>query len=463
MKVYDALSKAKKTFTPLKPGHIGMYVCGPTVYDVGHLGHARAAVSFDIIRRYFLYKGFKVTFVSNITDVDDKMIQRARKEGITEAELAQRIIPEYAKDYGALKVLPPDHQPRCTEYIDHMNRFIEKLLDLGAAYETSDGVYFHVAAYKKYGQLSGQRLSEMRAGARIEVDEKKERPEDFALWKKAKEGEPTWIGPRGMAGRPGWHTECCAMSMHLLGETFDIHGGGIDLMFPHHEDERAQSELVTGKTFARYWMHNGHVQVQKEKMSKSLGNFFTIKEILAKYNRMVVRYFLLATHYRMPIDFTHELLEQAKHSLARLQDCVRAVVRKATGADDGDPNIFGTKSIINRGEKAFLGAMDDDFEISRALAAIFDLVDEVNRRLPHMGSAEALLYKEFFEKIDSVLAVLISAPEDVSDEIQALIEERNQARKNKNFHRSDAIRKQLESQGIILEDTPHGTVWKKAL
>ncbi len=458
MKIYNTLSQKKETFVPLKKDAAGMYVCGPTVYDVGHLGHARAAVSFDVIRRYLQYKGFKVTFVSNITDVDDKMIKRAAQESITEAELAAKIIPEYMNDYGALRVLPPDHQPRATEYITRMAALAELLLKKGAAYATEDGIYFEVSKFKEYGKLSHKHLDELKAGARIAVDEKKRNPEDFALWKKEKPGEPAWKGPLGMQGRPGWHIECSAMSMDLLGETFDIHGGGIDLQFPHHENEIAQSETATGKTFARYWLHNGHIQVNREKMSKSLGNFFTIKEILAKYHPSVVRYFLLSTHYRMPIDFSDDLLEQAKNSLQRLHDFMRRLDQKVEGKSGF------VVSILQKAEKAFEAAMDDDFEIAKALAAIFELLNEVNRLLDEkkLSYSEVDEVRGQMERFDSVLDVF-RVEDESSSEVEKLIEERNEARSKKDFKRADEIRKQLEKRGVILEDTKGRTLWKKAL
>lgn len=441
-----------------------MYVCGPTVYDVGHLGHARAAVSFDLIRRYFLYKGFKVTFVSNFTDVDDKMIKRAAQEGITEQELAAKIIPEYERDYAALKVLTADHQPRATQYIPKMVALVEKLLKKGIAYTTEDGVYFEVSKCKDYGKLSNKKVSDLQAGARIAVDEKKKNPEDFALWKKEKSGEPAWDGPAKMRGRPGWHIECSAMSADLLGETFDIHGGGIDLIFPHHEDEVAQSESATDKAFAKYWLHNGHIQVNKEKMSKSLGNFFTIKEVLAKYHPAVVRYFLLSTHYRMPIDFSDDLLEQAKNSLERLHDCFR-VLKKIAEKNDDDTNLFDIQTYIENAKKKFQEAMDDDFEISRALSALFDFVNIINIMLNDgdINQIQARLALTVFNDIDGVLQVILLEDGVLPEKVEALITERNEARKNKNFKRADEIRKELEGKGILLEDTQGGTVWKRML
>lgn len=460
MKIFNTLSRKLEPFNPIKPNHVSMYVCGPTVYDVGHLGHARSAISFDIIRRYFLYKGFTVKFVSNITDVDDKMIKRAREEGITEKALAEKIIPEYEKDYAALGVLPPTEQPRATEYISKMVALIEKLIQKGVAYKTEDGIYFEVCKYKKYGKLSGQNLDELRAGARVDVDEKKKNPEDFALWKAAKPGEPKWEGPMGISGRPGWHIECSAMSMDILGETFDIHGGGIDLLFPHHEDELAQSEMATGKPFARYWLHNGHIKVNKEKMSKSLGNFFTIKEILAKYNPAVVRYFLLSTHYRLPIDFSDELLVQAKNGLERLHDFIRRL--KNYIAPSGA--AAQTNKLIHNAKREFEVAMDNDFSISQALGTIFDFVKKINTLVDFSNlfedDKEDVL--ELIDDFDMVFAIF-HAEGTIDEEIEKLIAQRNSARAKKDFKRSDEIRAQLEKKGIILEDTPTGTLWKKSL
>ncbi|PIQ77015.1 cysteine--tRNA ligase [Candidatus Peregrinibacteria bacterium CG11_big_fil_rev_8_21_14_0_20_46_8] len=463
IKIYNTLTRKKEEFQPLKKGKVGMYVCGPTVYDRGHLGHAYAAVSMDLIRRYLMYKGFKVTYVSNITDVEDKMIKRAARENITEAELAEKIIPLYTADYAALNVLPSDHQPRATQYIKQMVVLIEKLLKKHVAYEAQDGIYFEVGKFAEYGKLSRQKLDELRAGARVEVDESKKNPEDFALWKKAKPGEPDWEGPNGMRGRPGWHIECSAMSMDLLGKTFDMHGGGADLIFPHHEDEIAQSEMATGKPFVHYWVHNGHIRVDGEKMSKSLGNFFTIEEIFAKYNPLVVRYFLISNHYRNPVDFNDGLLESAKQSLGRLHDFVR---RLKTYAAPADANLGHIQMFVEKARKAFEEAMDDDFESSRALAAVFEFVREMNILLDKksLTSEERNAALQFIRKIDTVLAVLPKENDDgLDEEIEELIVERKQARANKDFARSDAIRDELKKRGIELEDGPEGTMWKRVL
>lgn len=461
MKIYNSLTGKKEDFKPIKKNEVSMYVCGPTVYDIGHLGHARAAVSFDVVRRYFLYKGWKVAFVSNITDVDDKMIKRASEEGITEAGLAAKIIPEYERDYAALKVMPPDHQPRATEYIPKMVALVERLIEKGAAYKTRNGIYFEVSKFSEYGKLSGKKVEELQAGARIEIDKNKKNPADFALWKAAKKGEPEWNGPAGMRGRPGWHIECSAMSMDLLGETFDIHGGGIDLIFPHHEDEVAQSETATGRKFANYWMHNGHVRVNQEKMAKSLGNFTTIKEILKRFSPLVVRYFLLSVHYRMPIDFSDDLLEQAKYSLERLHDFMR---RLQNAKQDVAKSSAKLPELIKAAQEKFEKALDDDFEISQALAAIFELMKETNILFDRgeLGANDAALLKSVMMNFDNVLAVL-ETEDELDAEIKRKIEERNEARRSKDFKKADEIRQQLKSRGIELEDTKKGTLWKKML
>lgn len=465
MRIFNTLTKKKESFTPLHEGNIGMYLCGPTVYDVGHIGHARGAVSFDVIRKYLQYRGYKVKFVSNYTDVEDKIIKRAKELGISEPELVKRIIPEYEKDYGALGVLPPDVSPRATEYIPAMVKMVEELVQKGFAYATDDGIYFEVKKFRNYGKLSGQKLEDLVKGARVEVDEKKKNPEDFALWKKEKQGEPSWDGPLGMRGRPGWHIECSVMTKETLGETFDIHAGGIDLVFPHHECEIAQSESANGKPFAKYWLHNGHVKINKEKMSKSLGNFFTIKEVLAKYHPKVVRYFLLSTHYRMPIDYTPELLEQAKASLERFRDCYMNVQNILLWKPDNDPNLFDIPNIIKTAESKFNESMDDDFEISRALAALFDFMNEVNLKLRDgdVNTLQAQAVLGFFKKMDAILGVMIPDDFSIDSEVDKLITERIQARKEKNFTRADEIRKILAEKKIILEDTDSGTTWKKQL
>lgn len=464
MKIFNTFSKKKEKFTPIKKGEVSMYVCGPTVYDIAHLGHGRAAVSMDLIRRYLEYKGYKVNFVSNITDVDDKIIKRAKEEGVTEKALAERIIPEYEKDYAALNVLPPTERPRATQYIKEMVKLVETLIEKGYAYKTSDGVYFEVSLFREYGKLSGQKLEQLQSGARIAVDEKKKSPLDFALWKAEKEGEPAWDGPSGMRGRPGWHIECSAMSKALLGETFDIHGGGADLIFPHHECEIAQSEAANGKQFVRFWVHNGHVMVNSEKMSKSLGNFTTLKDIFKKYNPLIVRYLLISTHYRQPLNFTPEVLDQAKNSLQRIHDFARSL---KNGYEDLPEEIGGKKLTvdINNEKKSFEEMMDNDFEVSGALAIIFNLINSVNGfkasgKLTKKDINEA---EKFLRAIDKVFGLIFVEEKTLSGDIEKLIEERNNARKNRDFKRADEIRKEIESRGITLEDTKDGTLWKNSL
>jgi len=459
LKVKNTLSGKKEEFKPIKDNHVGMYVCGPTVYDFGHLGHGRSAVVFDIIRKYLKYKGYDVTYVSNYTDIDDKMINRANKEGITVKQLAEKIIPEYQEDYGQLKIDKPDTQPKATQYIPQMIELIKKLIEKGYAYELEDGVYYEVEKFAHYGKLSGQNQDELKAGARIEKDDKKRHPHDFVLWKKAKPDEPSWPSPWG-EGRPGWHIECSAMSMDLLGETFDIHGGGMDLIFPHHEDEIAQSEAATGKSYVKYWLHNGFITINNEKMSKSLGNFFTLKEIFAKYNPNTVRYMIIGTHYRSPINFSHELLDQSENALSRIKDFLINLKNYKSTTKKSDPSLEKT---LEKAIQDFEKRMDDDFDTAGGLAAIYNIIKDVNILMKDGDLAE--IDKEKIEttlkKIDSVLCILPEVETSVNPEVENAIKARTDARKNKDFALADKIRKDLESQGIILEDTPQGTIWKK--
>lgn len=470
MRLYNTLARKKVDFTPLQEGEVGIYVCGPTVYDVGHLGHGRAAVSFDVMRRYFLYKGLRVKFVSNYTDIDDKMINRAREDGCTVSELAARIIPLYEEDYGALGVMAADVQTRATSYVDEMIALVEALLEKGHAYAISDGVYFDVTTFGDYGKLSGQKLDELLAGARVEENMEKRNPQDFVVWKLAKPGEPSWASPWG-EGRPGWHIECSAMSTDVLGQTFDIHGGGADLIFPHHECEIAQSEAGFGVEFARYWLHNGHIRVNQEKMSKSLGNFFSLRDIFKKFKAQAVRLMFLQTHYRSPIDFSDDLLEQASNSLMRLQDFTRRL-QGAVG-DEGDQLRAGNKAgsasedvavLLKAAAAKFEAAMDDDFETPVALAVCFDLLKDVNRLMDagNFGTDDAAAVVKFWQDVDAVLGLLFPPDEGGLDtEVEALIAERNEARAAKNFARSDEIRDELLKRGIQLEDAGGKTTWKR--
>jgi len=466
IKIYDTLRAKKVKFEPLQEeGQVKIYVCGPTVYDSAHLGHGRSAVSFDVIRRYFIYKGYEVKYVSNYTDIDDKMINRAKEEGITVPELSSIVIPIYEKDYAALGVMIPDVQPRATEHIDEMIELIKKLEKAGFTYPLDDGVYYDVSKFPAYGKLSKQKLEDLRMGARVEVKDDKKNPYDFVLWKFKKEGEPFWPSPWG-DGRPGWHIECSAMSFKHLGEAFDIHGGGLDLAFPHHECEIAQSEPVFGPgSFAKYWLHNGFINVDNEKMSKSLGNFFTLKEIFEKYDPQVVRFMFLQTHYRNPVNFSHVLLDQAKAGLERIHNFISRLQQQ-----------YLTNKIVNAKSKKlssrcknffskFESAMDDDFNTSSALDALFAYIFGLNMYFlteKHSNDDANFAYDSLM-RIDSVLGVIFPQKEVsiIDAEIQTLITEREEARKNKDFKKSDEIRDELLKKGIVLDDTPQGTVWKK--
>lgn len=448
LKIKNTLSGRKEEFRPLKKGKVSMYVCGPTVYDYGHLGHGRSAVCFDVVRRYLKYRGLDVIFVSNYTDIDDKMINRARQEKIGVDELAEKIIPAYEKDYSALGILPPDKSPRATDYIAEMIVFLKKMDAAGVLYVIDgDGVYFNVSKAAGYGKLSGQKLEDLKIGARVEENVKKKNPYDFVVWKFAKEGEPSWQSLWG-EGRPGWHLECSVMSWKLLGEKFDIHGGGGDLAFPHHECEIAQSESVFGEgSFAQYWMHNGFITIHKEKMSKSLGNFFTLKDVMEKYDGKVVRFMFLQTHYANPIEFSFDLLEQAKASLGRIHDFVRNL-----GISNGKK-----KFDVAPYKKKFEEFMSNDFDTSGALSAVFDLIKKVGWNTDYEKSD----ILRFLKKIDEVLGVIFCKEVEAGSEVEKLIKERENARKEKDFKKADKIRADLLGMGIEVEDTAKGTVWKR--
>lgn len=462
IKIYDTLTARKVDFVPLEERKVGIYVCGPTVYDSAHLGHGRSAVSFDVIRRYFIYRGYDVKYVSNYTDIDDKMINRANQEGISVKELSDKVIPIYAKDYGALGVMVPDVQPLATDHVPEMIELIQGLEKQGFTYVLDDGVYYEVAKFTEYGKLSKQKLEDLRVGSRVEVKDGKKSPYDFVLWKFKKEGEPSWSSPWG-EGRPGWHIECSAMTWKHLGERFDIHGGGLDLTFPHHECEIAQSEPVFGKgSFSKYWMHNGFINVDNEKMSKSLGNFFTLKEIFEKYDPKVVRFMFLQTHYRNPVNFSNVLLDQAKAGLSRLHDFVRNLNALLDAADDGVVSANLTAA-INVARSRFEGVMDDDFDTSGALGAVYEFVKEVNVMMNNssLNKIELSAVLNFLQLVDKVLGVIFVEEATIDSDVEKLIEKRNLARKNKDFKASDSIRDQLLERGIVLEDKPQGTIWKK--
>jgi len=467
--VTNTLSGRKEEFKPLDDRVVKMYVCGPTVYDHAHIGHARSAVVFDVIRRWFEYRGYRVIFVRNYTDVDDKIIKRSKEEGIPWYEVAEKYIESYEEDMRALNVKEPTYKPRVTEHIREIIEMIDGLIEKGFAYEADGDVYFSVRKFAGYGKLSKRNLDELLAGARIEPGEKKRDPLDFALWKKSKEGEPGWESPWGI-GRPGWHIECSVMSMKYLGETMDIHGGGLDLIFPHHENEIAQSEAYTGKTFARYWIHNGFVMVNKEKMSKSLGNFFTVKEILREFSPNVLRFFLLSVHYRSPIDFSIENLKEAKRALERIENFVSSV--KAIEALETQEGV-GEPVNVKAFKEAFELAMDDDFNTAKAFGVLFDLVKVSNtlkdRALktgkltkPEKDSLleSAQLIKHFLEVLGFKEETKKTA--DIEDElIRLLIDVRSELRRRKDFQLADLIRDRLREMGIVLEDLPTGTTYKR--
>ena len=473
MKIYDTLMKRKVDFVPVNEGEAKIYLCGPTVYDYGHLGHGRSAVAFDLLRRYLIYRGYRVVFVRNWTDIDDKTIERARKENTTVKELTERFIQIYREDYGKLNVLEPDFDPKPTEHIPEIIDIIKRLVDRGHAYILEDGVYFDISTFPDYGRLSGQNLDELIEGARVEVTKGKRNPGDFVLWKFEKPGEPSWESPWGR-GRPGWHIECTAMSVKYLGEEFDIHCGGQDLTFPHHEDEIAQARGA-GFAFARYWMHNGFLKIENEKMSKSLGNFFTLREIFKRYSPAVVRFFLLSTHYRAPLNFSFEALDQAENALQRYNDFIVRImdVRESAGvssiAEDSTPleskelEVFG--KLVASTKKGFCEAMDDDLNISRALAEISEFVRKVNIMIDRneIGPGEAEMVYGFMKEINSVLGVFTLERELLPEEIEELIRKRAEARKVRNFAEADRIRDELMKMGIILEDTKEGTRWKRKI
>ncbi len=452
MKLYNTMTRTKEEFVPLEPGKVKIYACGPTVYNYFHIGNARPFIIFDTLRRYLEYTGMDVTFVQNFTDVDDKMINRAAEENISLKALGEQFIAEYFKDAKGLGITPATVHPKATEHIEDIIKLVEMLVESGHAYESGGDVYFDVSSFPEYGKLSGQSLEDLQAGARIDVTEVKKNPEDFALWKAAKPGEDSWNSPWGN-GRPGWHIECSAMSMKYLGDTIDIHGGGQDLIFPHHENEIAQSEAATGKPFAKYWMHNGYINVNNEKMSKSKGNFFTVRDIAQKYDLKVVRLFMLSAHYRNPVNFSEELIMQAASAMARIKNCrdnLKHII--ATGSADTTDITKDVCALENR----FKAAMDDDLNTAEAIGVIFEYIRDINHAFEDGNGAKSA--KEALDALDKVLDVLGVVPEDeeIPAEIAAMAEERQQARKARDFAKSDAIRDQLSALGYDLKDTPDG-------
>ncbi len=459
LKIYNSLSREKQDFVPIEPGKVRMYVCGMTVYDYCHLGHARVLVIFDVVQRWLRASGFDVTYVRNITDIDDKIIKRAQENGESIGALTDRFIGFMDEDSAALGVQKPDFEPRATQYVPQMLGLIGQLEKNGLAYKASDGdVNFSVRKFPDYGKLSGKSLDDLRAGERVDVDQAKHDPLDFVLWKHAKEGEPFWASPWG-DGRPGWHIECSAMSSDLLGPHFDIHGGGQDLQFPHHENEIAQSEGAHDCRFVNYWMHNGFVRVDDEKMSKSLGNFFTIREVLKKYDAEVVRFFILRAHYRSPLNYSDKHLDDARQALSRLYTALKAVAAEDVPVDWNEAHA-----------QRFRAAMDDDFNTPEACAVLFDLAAEVNRtrspalagQLRALAGLLGLLRRSPQEFLQATPAGGESTGEFTADRIEALIAARLAAKKSKNFAEADRLRGELTAAGIVLEDGPQGTTWRRA-
>ncbi len=488
LKLYNTITRQKELFQPLTEGRVGLYVCGITAYDVCHVGHARSAIVFDVIARYLRFRGYEVTYVKNFTDVDDKIIDRAKAEGTDIFTIAERFIKEHDEDMDALGVVRPDQTPRATEHITGMIALIEKLIANELAYVMDGDVYFAVEKFRHYGKLSGRSLEDMLAGARVDVNEKKSNPLDFALWKASKPGEPWWESPWGQ-GRPGWHIECSVMSQRYLGQTFDIHGGGEDLIFPHHENELAQAEGATGKPLAKYWLHNGFVKVNSEKMSKSLGNFFTIRDMLQAYHPEVLRLFMLQNHYRSPVDYSETSLAEARQGMNRLYAVLRMMQDTLSGkpVPDLKPTGFSGKDgetlakLATQQEK-FVEALDDDFNTARAVGCLFETTRLINAYLagkPSLSAPETLyilsqaagLFREvggvlgFFRENGDVYFRQDRAREvrkrglDVG-EIDGLIEDRNAARREKNWGRADEIRKALAEKNVLLQDSPAGTTWE---
>ncbi len=462
MKVYNTLTNKKEEFKTLEEGKVKMYVCGPTVYNFIHIGNARPLIVFDTVRRYLQYKGFDVTYVQNFTDIDDKIINRANEEGISCKEVSEKYIEEFLKDAKSVNTLEADFYPKVTEEIEEILILVEELIQKGFAYEKKGSVYFNTKKYNEYGKLSNKKLDDLIAGARIEIDTEKENTTDFVLWKPAKEGEPSWSSKYGN-GRPGWHIECSAMAKKYLGETIDIHAGGEDLIFPHHENEIAQSECANGKSFANYWLHNGFININNEKMSKSLGNFFTLREILEKYEGNVIRFFILSGHYRSPINFSDELIQSAKNGLDRIEkayDNLNFFLK-----DNNKQLLDNEKELLKEVDKFkenFEKNMDDDFNTADAISTIFELVKFSNINVNENSSSEFI--KHIIEEIEKFLNVIGITFEkninnDLEEEIEKMIEERTIAKKNKDFARADEIRDYLLDKGIVLEDTRNGVKW----
>ena len=463
MKIYNTLTRQKEEFIPITPGEVKMYVCGPTVYNFFHIGNGRTFIVFDTIRRYLEYRGYKVAFIQNFTDIDDKMINKANDEGITVKELGDKYIEEYYQDADALQIERATVNPRATEFIKDIIKFIEELIEIGFAYEVDGDVYYSTKKFSNYGRLAGQNLEDLQAGARISIDERKKDPMDFAVWKSQKPGEPTWESPWGL-GRPGWHIECSCMAKKLLGDTIDIHAGGMDLKFPHHENEIAQSEAITGKSFAHYWIHAAFVNVDNKKMSKSLNNFFTAREILEEYDADTVRFLMLSGHYRIQINFTKELLDAAKASVERLYNCINNLenLKEEVNKKMMDNEERDYLKSLDKYRERFIEKMDDDFNTADAISVLFDLTKDLNNNMNINSSVELCEKVEaLISELGKPLGILQNRmKKDLETEIQELIDRRQQARKDRDFALADKIRDDLKNRNIVLEDTPQGVRWK---
>jgi len=475
VQIYNSLNRRKEEFIPIEPGKIGIYACGVTVYDLCHIGHARSLVVFDVIYRYLKYRGYDVTFVRNFTDIDDKIINRSNERGVSWKALAEQYIDEFYVDMDKLGLLRPTYEPRATDHIEEIINLVRQLEEKGMAYAVDGDVYYRLQRFKGYGKLSGKNIDDLLSGARVEVDDRKESPLDFALWKKSKAGEPSWPSPWG-EGRPGWHIECSAMSQKLLGDTFDIHGGGKDLIFPHHENEIAQSEGASGKPLANFWVHNGFVNIDQEKMSKSLGNFLTIRELLEDCHPEVLRFFVVSSHYRSPIDFSTENVTVAATGLERLYQSLDRLLQAASGVTAAASSMDDK---IELWRQEFIRAMDDDFNSAAACAVLFDVSKEVNRWLDDSTACQedkpqaAYRIAQFLREVGATLGLLQEEPQaflqrsgSADDElapaaIETLIDERNTARKERNWAEADRIRDLLDEQGIILKDSAEGTRWQR--
>lgn len=464
MQLYNTLTNKKEEFKPLNEGKVTMYNCGPTVYNYIHVGNARPLCVFDTLRRYFIYKGLDVKFVLNFTDIDDKIINKANEENLSTTEISERYIKEFKKDVNGIHLYDYEtFNPRATEHIQEIIDFIQTLLDKNAAYVADGDVYFDINAAKDYGKLSNKKLEDLISGARVDVSDIKKNPADFALWKAKKEGEPFWKAPWS-EGRPGWHIECSVMAKTLLGDTIDIHSGGEDLQFPHHENEIAQSETCNDKPFARFWLHNGMITVDNEKMSKSLGNFFTVRDISKEFDLEILRFFLISTHYRSPINFSRQIMQQMKQSLERIYNAkwrLEELQEKATDKDLSEEDKE-YKELIDKEVKYFEDSMDDDLNTADAITAVFNIVKHSNSKLDENSNKKIIDYSlDTLKKLTKVLGIMEKAEDNLDEEVEKLIEERQEARKNKDFKRADEIRDLLLEKGVQIKDTRDGTTWKK--